>query len=204
MSVLRRVTLEGRHVRLEPLSLTHFEGLRAHCAAAEVWQHMSIGSLEESAALRAWLEQAVGEPERGQGLPFAIVSRETGQAVGSTTLYDFSAEHRRVEVGRTWLGRAVWRTAVNTEAKRLILGHAFEALGLNRVQLKTDARNVRSQAAIARLGAVREGVLRAHMVLPDGYVRDTVMFSITATEWPGVRARLDGLLAQRAASSPGN
>jgi RimJ/RimL family protein N-acetyltransferase len=100
-----------------------------------------------------------------------------------------------VEIGSTWHGRAFWRTAINTECKFLLLRHAFETLGCNRVQLKTDARNARSQAAIARLGAVREGVLRSQMVMPDGWVRDTVMFSIIAAEWAGVKARLEARLA---------
>lgn len=202
MNTLQRVTLVGRHVRLEPLALHHFEDLATHSAVPEAWKFMSFANLEDAADLRRWLEHAVGEPERGEGLPFALVSQESGRAVGSTSYYDFSAEHRRVEIGRTWLGRPWWRTAFNTEAKRLLFGHAFEVLGCNRVQLKTDARNERSQAAIARLGAVREGVLRAHMVMHDGHVRDTVMFSITAAEWPGVRVRLDGMLARPATASP--
>jgi RimJ/RimL family protein N-acetyltransferase len=113
---------------------------------------------------------------------------------GGTTLFDDHEAHKRVEIGYTWLSKFAWRTPINTECKYLLLRHAFEVLGLNRVQLKTDARNLRSQTAIARLGALREGVWRTHTVMPDGWVRDSVMFSIVAPEWPGVKARLEGLL----------
>lgn len=116
--------------------------------------------------------------------------------MGSKSYLDVAPEHLRIEIGWTWLGAPARRTAVNTECKLLLLRHAFETLGCGRVQLKTDGRNLRSQTAIARLGAVREGVLRKHVILPDGFVRDTVMFSITADEWPGVRARLEDFLAR--------
>jgi RimJ/RimL family protein N-acetyltransferase len=131
---------------------------------------------------------------RGEGLAFAIIDQGRGEAVGGTTYMDVAMADRRLEIGNTWLGRAAWRTAINTEAKLLLLRHAFETLGCHRVQMKTDARNLRSQAAIERLGAKREGVLRQHLVLPDGFVRDTVMYSVIAAEWPGVKARLQGLL----------
>jgi RimJ/RimL family protein N-acetyltransferase len=133
---------------------------------------------------------------RGQEVAYAVLDLAAGSAVGSTSLYDVSTRHRHLEIGRTWLGRPAWRTAVNTECKLLLLEHCFERLDALRVQLKTDARNLRSQAAIERLGAVREGVLRHHMVMPDGYVRDTVMYSVIAPEWPAVRARLEGLMAR--------
>ena len=119
-----------------------------------------------------------------------------GEAVGGTTLFDYSEPNRRLEIGYTWLARPAWRTAINTEAKYLLLSHAFEVLGCNRVQLKTDLRNLRSQAAIARLGAAREGVLRSHMVMPDGHVRDTVMFSLVAAEWPTAKARLEVMMGR--------
>jgi N-acetyltransferase len=136
-----------------------------------------------------------GELTRGTALTFSIIELASGEAVGTTTLFDFSAADRRVEIGRTWLAKNWWRTAVNTECKRLLLGHAFETMDLLRVQLKTDHLNVRSQTAIARLGAVREGVLRSHMRRTDGTQRDSVMFSIIAAEWPNVRAGLDARLA---------
>ena len=148
------------------------------------------------AAVRGWCALVGAMQARGEAVAFAIIEVASGEAVGGTVLFDYSEAHKRVEIGYTWHARRVWRTAVNTEAKRLLLQHAFETLAMNRVQLKTDARNERSQAAIARLGAVREGVWRAHMVMPDGWVRDTVMFSIIATEWPAVKAGLEAKLAR--------
>ncbi|HRJ48186.1 MAG TPA: GNAT family protein, partial [Opitutaceae bacterium] len=127
---------------------------------------------------------------------FAVIRRADGRAVGSTSYLDIAPEHRRIEIGWTWLGAEARRTAINTECKYLLLRHAFETLGCGRVQLKTDARNLRSQAAIERIGAKREGVLRRHLVMPDGFVRDTVMFSILAEEWPAVKARLEANLAR--------
>jgi RimJ/RimL family protein N-acetyltransferase len=124
-------------------------------------------------------------------VPFAIVLRASGRAVGSTRYIDIRRAHRGLEIGWTWIGREWQRTAVNSECKRLLLEHAFEVLGALRVQLKTDARNTRSQRAIERLGAKREGVLRAHMVLADGFVRDSVMYSVIAAEWPSVKQGLE-------------
>jgi RimJ/RimL family protein N-acetyltransferase len=135
------------------------------------------------------------EGERAIALPFAQVDAASGRAVGITTFRDVDERHRTLEVGGTWLGRPWWRTAINTEAKLLFLGHAFEALAANRVAIKTDIRNERSQAAIARLGAVREGVLRHQYVRRDGSLRDTVIYSIVPAEWPSVKARLQARLA---------
>lgn len=148
----------------------------------------------EEAALR-YVEHAESTLKRGEALTFAVTKAGDGEAVGTTTFFDGSSSDRRLEIGSTWLGRSVWRTAINTEAKLLLLRHAFETLGCLRVQLKTDIRNERSQAAIARLGATREGVLRAHMRRLDGTQRDTVMYSIIADEWPAVQTRLEGILA---------
>ena len=192
---VRPVTLTGHHVRLEPLAARHMGDLAPFCADRDLWRYMSFGDMGRPDALRVWLGEALEEQERGEGLAFAVVEAATGRAAGSTSLYDISVQHRRLEIGRTWLGRPYQRTALNTEAKFLLLGHCFEALGCHRVQIKTDARNTRSQAAIARIGATREGVLRAHMVMPDGFVRDTVMYSVIAAEWPAVRAHLEGLMA---------
>jgi RimJ/RimL family protein N-acetyltransferase len=145
-------------------------------------------------SVRAWFERARAATERGEVVAWAIVDVANGEAVGGTTYLDIALADKRVEIGSTWHAKAVWRSAINTECKFLLLRHAFETLGCNRVQLKTDLRNERSQAAIARLGAVREGVLRSQMVMPDGWVRDTVMFSIIAREWPAVKARLEQLM----------
>jgi RimJ/RimL family protein N-acetyltransferase len=181
-----RVTLEGRVVRLEPLEERHRDDLLA--AAAEdprIWDFMGT-TLPGDAAWPAYLAAALG-PEF---VAWATVERASGRAVGSTRFGDIAPEHERVEIGWTWIAPSRQRTAVNTEAKLLQLTYAFETLGAGRVALKTDARNERSQRAIERLGAVREGVLRRHMHLPDGHVRDTVYYSILADEWPAVKARL--------------
>jgi RimJ/RimL family protein N-acetyltransferase len=138
------------------------------------------------------------EGERAVALPYAQVDVESGRAVGVTTYRDVDERHRTLEIGGTWIGRPWWRTALNTEAKLLFLGHAFETLGANRVAIKTDIRNERSQAAIARLGAVREGVLRHQYVRRDGSLRDSVMFSIVPDEWPAVKARLRARLEAHA------
>ena len=132
-------------------------------------------------------------------LPYAQLEAATGRAVGITTYRDVDERHRTLEIGGTWLGRPWWRTAINTEAKLLFLGHAFDALGANRVAIKTDIRNERSQAAIERLGAVREGVVRHQYIRPDGTLRDTVLYSVIPEEWPAVRAHLRARLAAYAA-----
>ena len=190
---LSPVTLTGRHARLEPLGPAHREALVRNGADAEVWRWMPSLRPDPRESVAVWLKTVTGLPSV-EATAFAIVDLARGEAVGGTTLFDYSAAHRRTEIGYTWLAKSAWRTAVNTECKYLLLRHAFEVLGCNRVQLKTDARNARSQAAIARLGAVREGVLRAHMVMPDGWLRDSVMFSIVAAEWPAVKARLEQLM----------
>jgi RimJ/RimL family protein N-acetyltransferase len=191
---LAPTTLTGRCVRLEPLTLAHAADLMAFTGEPELWRYMPFGSLADPAKFRSWIESMIAERETGTGHAFAIINLASGQAVGSSSYFDFTDRDRWVEIGRTWLGRPHWRTAVNTEAKYLLLRHAFETLRLNRVQLKTDARNLRSQEAIARLGAVQEGVLRAHVVMYDGYLRDTVMYSITAPEWPAVKAGLEEMM----------
>jgi N-acetyltransferase len=192
MQAPERIVLEGRVVRLEPLEERHRDDLLA--AAAEdphIWDFMS-SDLADSSTWPAYLADA-------QGLDFvawATVERASGKAVGATRFGDIAPEHDRVEIGWTWIAPSRHRTAVNSEAKLLQLTYAFETLGAGRVALKTDGRNERSQRAIERLGAVREGVLRRHTRLPDGYVRDTVYYSILADEWPTVKARLTERLAR--------
>jgi len=193
MAWVEPVTLTGDHVVLEPAADRHLPDLLEAGQDEQVW---------------AWLpwrrprtEQELAEilaGERRVALPFAQVERATGRAVGITTYRDIDERHRTLEVGGTWIGRPWWRTAINTEAKLLILGHAFETLEANRVAIKTDIRNERSQAAIARLGAKREGVLRHQYIRPDGTLRDTVMYSVIPEEWPAVRAYLRERLATHA------
>jgi RimJ/RimL family protein N-acetyltransferase len=189
------VVLEGRHVRLEPLAERHAPELAEAGADPEVWRWMPVAPPAVDSDMRALVAALLARADAGVQLPFAQVDLRSGRAVGMTSYLDIAPADGRIEIGWTWLGRPWWRTAINTEAKLLLLGHAFDALGLNRVALKTDARNERSQAAIARIGGVREGVLRAHMVRPDGTLRDTVYFSVLATEWPDVRIRLMARLA---------
>jgi len=185
----RPVVLEGDVVRLEPLAQTHAADLFA-VLDDEIWRFMPSAVARTIADVRAMIDEAIAASRAGTEVPFAIVLRATGRAVGSTRYIDIRRAHRGLEIGWTWIGREWQRTAVNSECKRLLLEHAFETLGALRVQLKTDARNTRSQRAIERLGAKREGVLRAHMVLADDFVRDSVMYSVIAAEWPSVKERL--------------
>ena len=179
----RPVTLEGVHVRLEPLASLHASDLLAAGGDDETWLYMPIPALKTIDDALSMIREAEAETRAGTEVPFAIVERASGRAVGSTRFLDLQRPHRALEIGWTWIGRAWRRTAINTECKELLLRHAFEDLGAHRVTLKTDARNVRSQRAIERLGAVREGVLRRHRVCWDGSVRDTVYFGITDEEW---------------------
>ena len=195
------VTLNGQRVRLEPLAQTHAEDLFAVVAETVIWDYLSRRAPDTLAEMRTIVESALEEATQGVRLPFAIVERSSGRAVGSTSYLDLAPAHRRIEIGWTWLGAPARRTPINTECKYLLLQHAFATLDCGRVQLKTDGRNLRSQAAIERLGAVKEGVLRQHMVMPDGYVRDTVMYSIVAAEWPAVKNRLEHWLNSPPAAS---
>jgi RimJ/RimL family protein N-acetyltransferase len=184
------VILEGRHARLEPLASSHAPELLAAAQDDSIWRYMPIARPQTLLDLERMIADALAAEERGEQLPFAIVERASGRAVGSTRYLDLRLAHRGLEIGWTWLATAAQRTALNTECKLLLLTHAFESLGCLRVQLKTDLRNLRSQAAIERLGARKEGVLRKHYVLWDGYVRDSVLYSITDAEWPAVKQRL--------------
>lgn len=177
------VTLEGEFVRLEPLSLEkHFADLCAVGLDAEIWR-WSPQQIKTEADLRRYIETALDEQRRRVSLPFATVLREIGKATGSTRFGNIDAANKRVEIGWTWIGREFQRTAVNTEAKFLMLRHAFEVWNCNRVELKTDALNERSRRAILRIGAKEEGTLRKHIVTDSGRLRDTVYFSILDDEW---------------------
>ncbi|WFB11958.1 GNAT family N-acetyltransferase [Streptomyces sp. LX-29] len=184
-------TLTGRHVRLVPLTMDHLPDLFvAGGGDDEVWRWQGGPTPQTQEELGAKLAELLEQSERGEFVPFAVIHRDSGRTVGWTTYTAIDTVHRGLEIGWTWYGRAYWRTAVNTETKLLLLDHAFEELGMERVQLKTDHMNHRSQAAIARLGAQREGVLRRHRLRPDGTWRDSVYFSLVREEWPAARARL--------------
>jgi RimJ/RimL family protein N-acetyltransferase len=189
------VTLTGRHVRLEPLTEDHLPDLFAAGGKdEEVWRWQGGPAPQSEAELGGVLRELLAAAEQGTYVPFAVIHLASGRAVGWTTFSDVDVRDERLEIGWTWYGRAYWRTAVNTEAKLLLLGHAFEELRMGRVQLKTDHMNRRSQEAIARLGARREGVLRRHRRRPDGTWRDSVYFSMLADEWPPAKERLEARL----------
>ena len=193
---LSPVTLTGRHVRLEPLSLAHLDALAAVGLDSDLWR-LGISRIETKDDLRAYVEAALAEQAAGKSVPFATISLADEQAVGSTRFGNIEPAHRRVEIGWTWIGRPWQRTAVNTEAKLLMLRHAFDTWRCRRVELKTSTKNERSRAAILRIGAREEGILRSHMLNPDGSWRDSVYYSILDDEWPAVRLRLEARLAAR-------
>ena len=191
------MTLRGRHVVAEPLRPKHAEELWPAADEPDLWRYMTydVRGIED---LRAWIKDRVEPVARGGALPFLLRDAGTGQAFGSSSLFDINPAFHILELGHTWVGRSHRRTAANTEAKLLLLTHAFEALRVIRVQLKCDARNLRSAAAIERIGAVREGTIRHQRLLPDGHKRDATVFSILDQEWPAVRARLQAILAPAA------
>jgi N-acetyltransferase len=193
MAWIEPVTLTGAHVILEPAGDRHLADLLVAGQDDLVWAWLPWRRPDTEADVAAMLEA-----ERAVAYPFAQIDTASGRAVGVTTYRDVDERHRTLEIGGTWIGRPWWRTAINTEAKLLFLGHAFDTLRANRVALKTDIRNERSQLAIARLGAVREGVLRHQYIRRDGTLRDTVMYSVIPEEWPSVRARLEARLAAHA------
>jgi RimJ/RimL family protein N-acetyltransferase len=193
---VRPVVLAGRHVRLEPLDLArHWDGLRAIGLEPALWAFTAT-SVRDEADLRSFCEKALEDQARGTALPFATIDVASGRVCGSTRFGNIAREHRRVEIGWTWLGTAFQRSARNTEAKLLMLRHAFETWGCRRVELKTSRTNEQSQVAMRRLGCVEEGMFRKWMVLADGSARDVVWFSVIDDEWPATRARIEALLAR--------
>ena len=185
--------LTGRWVRLEPLAEAHREALRRAADDERIWTNTLV--VGRGPGFDASFDDAFVQRDAGRQIPFAVRLLTDDRLIGSTSYLDVNPRHKRVEIGSTWYEPAVWGTAVNPECKLLLLAHAFEVLGVNRVALVTDLRNEHSQAAIAKLGAVREGVLRAHMVTQGERVRDSVVFSIVVAEWPRVKERLTGRLS---------
>ncbi|MCW5558992.1 MAG: GNAT family N-acetyltransferase [Verrucomicrobiae bacterium] len=190
------VVLEGRHVRLEPLSEAHHAGLCVIGMDPGLWEYVPY-QVSNPVEMLDYIRTALREQAAGVSLPFAIVDRASGTVAGSTRFMNMDRSHRRVEVGGTWLGEAWRRTALNTEAKYLLFRHAFESLGCVRVELKADARNQRSRTAILRIGAKEEGTLRRHMILWNSWIRDTVYYSVLDSEWPAVKAGLEARMAAR-------
>jgi RimJ/RimL family protein N-acetyltransferase len=190
------VTLMGRYVRLEPMDETHVEGLAAIGLQDSIWEYMLYGRMRSAKDIRAWVEDILSRGRQGTDLPFTVFHLESGRIAGATRYLNMQPKHRGLEIGGTWYGLEFQQTAVNTECKYLLLEYAFERLGCIRVQFKTDERNVRSQRAIERLGARQEGVLRNHMILPNGKFRHSVYYSIIDSEWPEVKAALESKLAR--------
>lgn len=191
---INRVTLTGKHVRLEPLHERHISGLAEIGMGQDFWKYMLYGDMKTEADFRHFVVDLLAREQKGTDLPFAAVHLASGRIAGSTRYLNIVPNDRGLEVGGTWYGLDFQRTAVNTECKYLLLTHAFEVLKCIRVQIKTDSLNLRSQAAIERLGAVKEGVLRNHMILPDGRIRHSVFYSILDTEWNAVKKKLEAML----------
>lgn len=191
---VKPVVLTGKHVRLEPLSEAHIPGLTEIGSGQDFWNFMLYGDIQTEADMRNWVLDIMARGKRGTDLPFAVIHLASGRAAGATRYLNIVPQDRGLEIGGTWYGTEFQRTAVNTECKYLLLTHAFETLGCIRVQLKTDLLNERSQKAIERIGAVKEGVLRNHMILPDGRIRHSVFYSIIDSEWEGVKKRLEEML----------
>jgi RimJ/RimL family protein N-acetyltransferase len=191
---IKPVTLVGKVVRLEPLDERHTTDLGIAGSDPGIWEYMVYSNLSEKGAMLAWVRMLLDLQKQGTDLPFAVIHQESNRAIGATRYMEIHPEHRNLEIGGTWYGVAFQRTAVNTECKYLLLRHAFEDLGCVRVQFKTDARNLRSQHALERIGAVKEGVLRQQMITATGYLRDSVYYSILDSEWPEIKKRLEAML----------
>lgn len=185
--------LTGRHVRLEPIAETHREGLRAAASDDSLWTYMPIKAVGE--AFDDWFDGSRGMQERGEEIVFTVIRLDDDRIVGSTRFLALAPTHERLEIGHTFYARDVWGTVVNPECKFLLLEYAFGAMGANRVELKCDPANARSRAAIAKLGATFEGILREHLILPSGRKRDSAMFSILKRDWPEVSQGLEARLA---------
>ncbi len=190
------VTLDGVRVRMEPLSLErHFEGLCEIGLDPDLWR-WTTNRVQTRDELRGYLETALREQAEGRSLPFASVDKPSGRIAGSTRFGNIDRHNRHVEIGWTWVGRPFQRSYVNTEAKYLMLRHAFETLGCVRVELKTNVLNRRSRDAMLRIGCVEEGVFRRYQRNDDGTWRDTVFYSLLDSEWPALKAKLEGVLAR--------
>lgn len=191
---IEAIALSSAGVRLEPLTQAHGAALRKAAEDPDIWTHMPYEALGDGFDL--WLDSSIAASGGGREAVWAVLA--DGAPVGSTRFLAIEPAHKRLEIGATWYAPSAWGTKVNPACKLALMRFAFEELGFNRVEFKTDIKNTRSQAAIAKLGAVREGVFRAHMIRPDGTLRDSVYFSVIASEWPGVRERLSARLFERA------
>jgi N-acetyltransferase len=193
---VKSVVLTGKHVRLEPMTEEHVPGLAEIGVGQTFWNFMLYGNINTVDDMHNWVLDILSRAEKGTDLPFVAIHLASGRVAGATRYLNIMPKDRGLEIGGTWYGPEFQRTPVNTECKYVLLQHAFETLGCIRVQLKTDLRNERSQKAIERIGAVKEGVLRNHMILPDGRYRDSVYYSILDTEWPAVKKKLEGMMGK--------
>ncbi len=189
MAFVEPITLAARGIHLEPLGLQHEAGLQAAASDGELW-NIRITSVPEPHNVRAYIETALVAREAGSRFAFAVVDDASGKVLGSTSYHDIVPTIKRVEIGWTWYGKSSQRTHVNTTCKLLMLSHAFETLGCHVVGWRTDNFNFASQAAIERLGAKKDGVIRGHAIRRDGTIRDTVMYSMRSGEWPEAKAQL--------------
>jgi N-acetyltransferase len=194
MMEVKSVVLTGKHVRLEPMIEAHVRGLAEIGVGQPFWDFMLYGNMNSEENMRGWVLDILGRAKKGTDLPFAVIHLASGRVAGATRYLNIMPRDRGLEIGGTWYGTEFQRTAVNTECKYLLLCHAFETLGAIRVQLKTDLRNERSQKAMERIGAKKEGILRNHMILPDGRYRDSVFYSILDSEWGEVRKKLEEMM----------
>jgi RimJ/RimL family protein N-acetyltransferase len=190
------VTLTGQHVRLEPMTEAHIPALAEIGAGKEFWDFMVYGRMDNEEDMRGWVRDILSRAEKGTDVPFVAIHLESGRVAGATRYLNIMPNDKGLEVGGTWYGLDFQRTVVNTECKYLLLTNAFESLGCIRVQIKTDSLNLRSQKAIERIGAVKEGVLRNHMILPNGRIRHSVYYSILDSEWSDVKRKLEEMLAR--------
>jgi RimJ/RimL family protein N-acetyltransferase len=189
------ITLTGKIIFLEPLSIEHAPALAQVGLDEQIWRFMLYGEMHSAEDMHTWVQDMLARQQRGADLPFAVLLAANQQIIGCTRYLNIDRPNRSLEIGGTWYAKTFQGSGVNTEAKYLLLRHAFEELGCIRVQFKTDLRNLRSQHAIEKLGALREGVLRNHMILPDGHIRHSVFYSIIDEEWPLVKANLEKRLA---------
>ena len=191
--IVTPITLTGKHVRIEPMTEAHIPALAEIGVGQGFWHFMLYGNMKTEADMRNWVLDILS---RKQDIPFVVVHLASGRVAGATRYLNIMPNDLGLEIGGTWYGPEFQRTAVNTECKYLLLKYAFESLGAIRVQLKTDSRNIRSQRAIERIGGVKEGVLRNHMILPDGTIRHSVFYSILDSEWEGVKGRLEEMMRE--------
>jgi RimJ/RimL family protein N-acetyltransferase len=191
---IQPIILAGLLVRLEPICEAHVADLAAFGDDESIWRYMPFGQIRTPEQMAALVGDLLARQAQGTEFGFAVMALDIGRAIGSTRYLDIQPRNRALEIGGTWYAPAYQRTGVNTECKYLLLKHAFDKLDCKRVQFKTDLRNERSQRALERIGAVREGVLRKNLILPDGYARSSVYYSILADEWPAVKTLLEGLM----------